>query len=620
MLTAKRILVSLVLTQLFLCLGPADAATTRDSLLGQDDIPYGAAADYLIGRQLLKEGQYAEALGYLHLVYRTHPDVPAIAIDFQEALVAEGYFQDALGVMDRLIASNPDSLSYLLQRSNLNIQLGHQDLALADLREIRQKGGANLEVIMAEANLLAGQDKTNQAMDVYRDGMLLLPEQGDQIYLGMASLLQKDGQMDEVAPLMAQAVKDYPDTPQLWLVWMRALALTKQDDQAIATAQMADERFLARTTASSSPETEIAGEDVPPAAHAHPESFLVELADFYVQQGQVARAVGILQQMSEADQLDVTPSLWLARIYLATGQGQLAENLVEKVVARWPNSARGWFLKGKILENQGLWAETIPHFKKAAVLGPRDPEIRIALVRAMLVGWEADIAAKEPTEAQREKRDQLEKHAVAALTLVIDQDTDGHLVLGYAFRRLADPWRAEASFAKAAANPEIRISAITQRSLCLDEMGDQEKARRVLEDLHTEFPQHPEVANSLGYFLAEKGLDLKKAETLIQIALDSDPGNGAFLDSMGWVLYRQGKVESAFDFMIQAVNVLPDDPVILEHLGMVLIGMGQAQEGSEMLRRSLAMGGDQARLESVLADLDKKSQETDSSELAPRRP
>ena len=165
-----------------LLLALALTAVAKEQLPSQEDIPYGIASDYLIGRQLLKEGQYAEALGYLHLVYRTHPDVPAVAVDFQDALVAEGYFKDALEVMDRLVAAYPDSFAFLLQRSNLNVKLGNAGAALTDLRTIRQQGGATVEVIIAEANLLAAQDDLNQALDVYRDGLQLFPEHHGDCY------------------------------------------------------------------------------------------------------------------------------------------------------------------------------------------------------------------------------------------------------------------------------------------------------------------------------------------------------------------------------------------------------------------------------------------------------
>ncbi|MFT7700174.1 MAG: hypothetical protein ACI8S7_002014, partial [Candidatus Krumholzibacteriia bacterium] len=64
-----------------------------------------------------------------------------------------------------------------------------------------------------------------------------------------------------------------------------------------------------------------------------------------------------------------------------------------------------------------------------------------------------------------------------------------------------------------------------------------------------------------------------------------------------------GELEKALDFMIQAVNVLPDDPVILEHLGMVLKGQGKREEALGILQRSLVQGGDKERLTAVIDEL-----------------
>lgn len=587
------------------CLLLAFPVQAKEQLPGQGDVPYGVASDYLIGRQLLKEGQYAEALGYLHLVYRTHPDVPAVAVDFQDALVAEGYFKDALAVMDRLVTAYPDSLAFLLQRSNLNLKLGDTEAALEDLRTIRRQGGANVEVIIAEANLLAGQDDLNQALDVLRDGLHLHPEAGARLYLTMASLLQRGGQEEGIEPLLQEALGAYPESPELWLLQMRVQALLGKHSTALETARGADRRFQGEPPV---PEGDPADDEADPAASSTlasrpPESFLVELADFYVQQGEVQRGVDILEPLSHQGELDLTPSLWLARIYLGTGQVESGAALVDTILTQWPRSGRAWFLKGKLTESQDDWEQAVTLFEKAAVLAPHDPEVRLALVRAMLVAWEKDLGSKEQDRDQKEKRDRFEKAAVAAVTLVPKGNADGQLVLGYAFRALDDPWRAENCFELAAAEPDLRIPAVTQRSICLDEMGEESRAREVLEALHRDFPDNPEVANSLGYFLAEKGQDLQRAKELIEIALAAQPGNGAYLDSMGWVLFRLGRTEAAFDYMIKAVNVLPDDPVILEHLGMVLLELGQDEEAAGMLRRSLAMGGDRERIEAVLASI-----------------
>jgi Flp pilus assembly protein TadD len=263
-----------------------------------------------------------------------------------------------------------------------------------------------------------------------------------------------------------------------------------------------------------------------------------------------------------------------------------------------------------VAEGGGDWEKAIPHFRRATELDPYDPEIRLAIVRALLISRDSDIRAREPDAAQQAMIAEFREHTLVASTLVPEKDTEGQMMLGYSFRALGDFERAAWRFDLAAKNPELRLNALIQQSICNDEAGEVSKARSALELLRQEYPDDPEVANSLGYFLAEKGQDLDLAEGLIREALAEDPGNGAYLDSLGWVLYRNGRLEEAFDYLIRAVNVLPDDPVILEHLGVVLMEMGQHLEALDVLRRSLARGGDTERIEGLIeiieSDLDGK--------------
>jgi len=277
---------------------------------------------------------------------------------------------------------------------------------------------------------------------------------------------------------------------------------------------------------------------------------------------------------------------------------------VTEILAKWPDSGRGWFLRGKSAELADNWEGALGDFAHAVELAPRDPEIRLGYIRAMLVVWEADLVADEPTAVQKTRAVDFRRHLIVAATLVPDEDREGQLILGYGFKGMSEYERAVWCFALAAENPDLRMNALLQKSLCHDLLGEAGKARRDLEVLYDEYPRHAEVANSLGYFLAEKGVDLDQARELVAQALAAEPGNGAFLDSMGWIHYRNGDLEQALDFLIQAVNVLPDDPVILEHLGMVLKAQGKNIEARDVLRRALARGGDRDRLQPIVNELE----------------
>ncbi|MCB1181999.1 tetratricopeptide repeat protein [bacterium] len=588
------------------------AATAADTARGtpDEDVPYGVAAGYIVGHKLLEEGSAKEALPYLHMAYRAQPKVIDIAMDFQEALAAEGYVKDALQVMDLLITDHPDSLGFLVKRANLNLKAGKAEEALADLRRLRAEGRVDFAIIDAEASILAATGETSQALDVYRDGLELLPADGPDIYLGMVGVLQKAERLDEVPDLLEQALADHPDEPRLWLLKARVEAAQGRHDAAVATARAADTHFATLLVAGApDPDLELddaatgAARPAPPAG-LPADSFLVELADFYAQRGQPDQALAILEPLSAAGELRLAPSLWLARLLLGTGRSEEGAALVTDILGRWPDSGRAWYLQGKVAEGAGDWEGSLPDYARAVEKAPRDAEIRIGYVRAMLVAWERDLAAAAPDTSAQTKLETFRRHVMVASTLVPDEDRGGQLVLGYAFKALRDYERAAWRFGLAAESDELRLGALLQKSICHDTRGEEEQARADLETLHREFPRNPEVANSLGYFFAEKGIELKRAAELVEIALAAEPGNGAYLDSMGWIHYRNGNFERALDFMIQAVNVLPDDPVITEHLGMVLKAQGQAGEALDMLRRALALGGDRERLQAVIAELE----------------
>jgi len=577
-----------------------------------EDVPYGVAAGYIVGHKLLQEGDLEAALPYLHLAYRAQPDVLDIAMDFQAALSARGYHRDALEVVDHMVTLFPDSLSILAQRANLYLKAGESARALIDLRELRQRGFVTFAIIDAEASVLAGDGKIEQALDVYRDGLQLVPAKGPDLYLGMSGVLQRSEQVDRIPALMNEALREFPDAPRLWLVKIRVLAALGEDQDALATAQKADTHFAGLAVSAAVDDTmQVRAEQdgTSDLSHLPIDSFVVELADYYAKRRDLDKAVSVLQPMADAGLLQLTPSLWLGRLLLGTGRAEDGAALVAEILRKWPEAGRGWFLKAKIAEGNSEWADALLAHDRAVTLEPRDPEIRLGYLRGMLVAWEDDLAAQDPDATQTQRRADFRRHLMVAAGLVPDQDNEGHLILGYGFKAIGEFESAAWRFELAADSTELRLNALLQKSLCHDLQGQDAEARRDLETLHREYPRHPEVANSLGYFLAEKGVDLKQAAELVTMALEAEPGNAAFLDSMAWIHYRNGDLEQALDYLIQAVNVLPDDPVILEHLGLVLTGQSKRAEALDVLRRALLRGGDRERLQKAISDLESGSDE-----------
>jgi tetratricopeptide (TPR) repeat protein len=99
---------------------------------------------------------------------------------------------------------------------------------------------------------------------------------------------------------------------------------------------------------------------------------------------------------------------------------------------------------------------------------------------------------------------------------------------------------------------------------------------------------HAPSLNALGYFYAERNVNLEEAERLVRRALLQEPDNGAFLDSLGWVYFKQGRLRDAVEKLTEAAEKEPD-PVIFEHVGDALKEMGQTEQARQWWRKALEL-------------------------------
>jgi tetratricopeptide (TPR) repeat protein len=100
-------------------------------------------------------------------------------------------------------------------------------------------------------------------------------------------------------------------------------------------------------------------------------------------------------------------------------------------------------------------------------------------------------------------------------------------------------------------------------------------------------PHDAMVLNYYGYMLADRGLRLDEAISMIRSAVASDPTNGAYLDSLGWAYFKQGKLPESQQYLEQAVSHSTADPTILGHLGDVYAKLGQLDRAEKIWEKSL---------------------------------
>ena len=87
--------------------------------------------------------------------------------------------------------------------------------------------------------------------------------------------------------------------------------------------------------------------------------------------------------------------------------------------------------------------------------------------------------------------------------------------------------------------------------------------------------------------LADRGVRVDEATSLIQRALQQEPNNGAYLDSLGWAYYRQNKLVEAEEYERKAIEHEGDDPTILSHMADICLKLGQNERAADFFERSL---------------------------------
>jgi tetratricopeptide (TPR) repeat protein len=102
-------------------------------------------------------------------------------------------------------------------------------------------------------------------------------------------------------------------------------------------------------------------------------------------------------------------------------------------------------------------------------------------------------------------------------------------------------------------------------------------------------PSSHELKNFLAYLWAEKGVHLDEANRLANEALKAAPGNAAYLDTKGWILFKSGRAFDALQFLLRAAEAEKDEPEILGHVGDVLCAVGRESEAVSFWKRSDAL-------------------------------
>jgi Flp pilus assembly protein TadD len=151
--------------------------------------------------------------------------------------------------------------------------------------------------------------------------------------------------------------------------------------------------------------------------------------------------------------------------------------------------------------------------------------------------------------------------------------------------------------------------------------GDRPGAIATMRRLLDATPDNAEAMNFLGYSLAENGERLDEAEVLVTHALEIEPDNGSFLDSLGWILFQRGDVPAAVATLEKAEALAGPEPTILEHLGDAYRRSRRDADAAQAWRRAIQALDDGAEpdVPGQRAGIEKKLRELPGGDVRPAR-
>jgi tetratricopeptide (TPR) repeat protein len=310
--------------------------------------------------------------------------------------------------------------------------------------------------------------------------------------------------------------------------------------------------------------------------------------------------------------LEIEPGLGKAReqlgeLYLGMGNTEAALDLYRRGVSADSTDAASWIAIGNVHRERGDTAEAVSAFEEAARRFPEDWQAPLNLGRMLLDGGKnAEAFARFKTVVARSPgnfwglvlggialvhEDSLSA-AVPWLEGALEQQAGDPLAnyyLGTTFTQLDRSVEAVPLLLRALGARPGWEGAQSALAGAYESLGDHARADSLFEAVLARNPENSLVLNNYAYSLSERGVRLEEALAMSKRAVEKDPENGAYLDTMGWILYKMGDYGKAAPLIERANALRPGSADVVEHLGDVYDRLGRREEAERCWRRALEL-------------------------------
>ena len=422
------------------------------------------------------------------------------------------------------------------------LQQGKTDRALKLLDRVAERPDAPGELHALHGVALTSVGRTADALKAYMRAAER-PPVIVAVYQAVVRILADDRRTAEALPLLVRARKSFATEPgslldiaDLYRVIGSADARRQVQAKAAALEVLAQVRSL-------KPED--------PA-------LALRLSDRYAQLGQADQAEAVLRELQERAPRNSAAVSRLAELYLRSGRIPEASRQLEALRKIDPANPVTYYFLGVVALEEKQFERARNHFERAILINPGLEPAHTDLAVALL-------SLLRPEEAvsvlDRARKEVPPSFRIEYLSGVARSQLKR-------FDQALEAYSAAEKLGSTNQPPLTDHRFYFQVGALLERKGDETKSIEYLEKALELKPDYDEALNHLGYMWAEKGKNLPKARAMIEQALKAEPENPAYMDSMGWVLFKLGKHPEALDWLLKARQRMTEpDATVLDHVG-----------------------------------------------------
>lgn len=313
-------------------------------------------------------------------------------------------------------------------------------------------------------------------------------------------------------------------------------------------------------------------------------SLRLRLADGFYMLGHPEKAAPLyeqsLGQLDELPMLRDTVRAKLADIYLRAHDNKRAAAKLEDLIQQDPSNAQAYFVLGSIAYDEKRWADATENMEKAILFAPNFEQAHYDLAGAYIAAGQDSLAlatlekarAKFPPSFHMEYLFGVAFSESKAYTEAIQHFTAAEVIA-----QMSDTNRLTENF-------YFQFGAASERK------GDYAQAEKYFQKAIDRAPDFAGALNYLGYMWAKRGENLEKARELIERAVKIEPKSAAYLDSMGWVLFKLGQPKPALDYLLKAVEFSDKpDAELYNHLGDIYTALNEPDKARAAWQQSIAI-------------------------------